>query len=187
MPYKLQPACLSRCFPVIPDCPTIQHHGKTEYGAEVGKNGRPTASFKDNHAHHFHEVTHRIQCRYGLRPAGHTIYRGEQSAHEDEHHHEEKHDKHGLLLGVGVCGNQKAETEHRQQIHPNKSIHGNDVPFWEYAVDHPRNQQAEREDDVAQYPEGDKLAEDEVMFFDRCYVDLFNSARFFFLHDIQCR
>src|SRR5690606_42089618 len=76
-PYKITTRLLSRCFTIIPNRPTIQYHRKTEYSTEAGQNGSPSASFKDNHTHHFHEVAYRVQRRYGPGPSGHAFYRGE--------------------------------------------------------------------------------------------------------------
>src|SRR5690606_424460 len=124
-------------FAVIPYGPTIQDHGETEYGTEMGKYSQPTAPFEDNHPHHFHEVFHRVQCSYHLRPSGHAIYRSKQSTHEDEHHHEEKHDKHGLLLGICVGGNQKSEAQYCQQVYPDEYVHGQYIALRKYAIDYP--------------------------------------------------
>ena len=61
-----------------------------------------SAAFKHNHAHHLNKPGYRVETRNPFGPFGHAVDWSEQTTHQNKNHDEEKCQRHGLLLRVGV-------------------------------------------------------------------------------------
>src|SRR5690606_38552593 len=136
---------------------------------------------------HFHKISYGIEFGDHPGPARHAFYRREESAHQNEDHHEEPREEHGLLLGVGEVGDKEADPQHNEQVdageqkdHPQATCHA-DV---EYQV---TKHKTESQFEHAQQPERKELPDNELVFPDRGNVDLFQCADFFFPNDIHPR
>ena len=93
------------------------------YAAEV-------AATDKNGADGISEIVHGINVGGQVGPVGHGAHGGEKSGEKHQAHHEEPHDQHGLLHGVAIVGNDKAEAAEKQRQEDGQQI---DKPEWPLA------------------------------------------------------
>src|SRR5690606_19696363 len=129
--------CYLTFFTVIERCPSVENDSKPQHSTQVREYVGPAAPFKHDHTHDFNKIAYRIEAGYRLSPRGHAIDGGKQSAHQDEYHHEEKHDKHGLLLRIGIGGYQQTEAQYSQQVNAYEAVHCRYAALGENAVNYP--------------------------------------------------
>ena len=114
--------CRSGSFSIIEDGPYIEHHRKYGHDAEVATDIGNATAFEDEHPHDINEIRNRIETGNDLCPVGHTIDGCVEAAEQNENHHEEKGDEHGLLLCVGIGADEQAEAQHSHHVHGGKCI-----------------------------------------------------------------
>ena len=83
-----------------------------------------TTAFQHNKAHRVHKMGYRNGITHLPTPSGHTVYTGEETAHQKEYHCKEIGDEHSLQLRIGVGGDEESEAENRNEIHCGKGIQG---------------------------------------------------------------
>lgn len=120
-----------------------------------------------------------------LGPEGHALDRGHEAAEEDEGEHDEEHEKHGLLHGVGEVGDDDAyaghdddEEQRRKEDGPYGTGHGE-------TVDEESESHAEGELEEADDPEGDELGEGERKAAHGGDIDLLYGAQLLLGHEVE--
>src|SRR5690606_25981678 len=119
-----------RHFSVSCNGQPVHDKGIDQEFAELWQNVGKLCPFQHDHAHDLHKVANRIELCDNLCPVRHAVNGREQAAHQDEDHHEKPGEEHGLLLGMGKVGNEKADSEHHEQIYCGKEKDHPDAPCY---------------------------------------------------------
>lgn len=67
-------------------------------------------TFKHYHPHDPDKISDGVDVIEFLCPFRHTFNRGKKATHQDEDHHEEKRNQHGLLLSISHRGDQQPKS-----------------------------------------------------------------------------
>ena len=91
-------------------------------------------------------------------PRGHTVYTGQETAHQKEDHYEEIGDEHSLQLRISISGDEQSEAENRDEIHYSKGIQGEQTACGEDAVYYIHYRKPQGEENEPHYQKGNELA-----------------------------
>lgn len=145
-----------------------------------------TATSDKHGADRIDKVVHGINVGGEIGPVGHGARGGEESAEQEETHHEEPHDEHGLLHGVTVVGDHEPEGREEKSQQHGEYVDEPHRPYRRDAIDEPRQQQADGDDEQGDEPVWDEFGEDERQLGYRRDVNLLNGASLFLANNVEC-
>jgi len=104
-------------FFVTPNRNSIQRKSIENNYKKRSRNIRKRGAFEHYHSDNFHKITNWIEQSNILCPLRHTFDWGKQTAHQDKDNRKKPCNKHCLLLGIGVIGDNQPNTQNNQQIY----------------------------------------------------------------------
>ena len=154
-------------------------------GKDLMGYGREAATAKEDGADGIDEVVHGVDVGGEVGPVGHGADGGEESAEQEEADDEEPHDEDGLLKGLAVVGYKEPEGGEEQGQEHGEQIDQQERPLTGDAVDEPREQEADRDNEKGYDPVWYELGKDEGELGDGGDVNLLDSAGFLLADDVQ--